>query len=349
MQQTKNEMSLVAFVTAGKRFKFDVHAEKRSPANVVVDNTYMATRANHSKFLSRGDVIRTGASAFRKTRRGRGRSKHTFPFSIGSTFQTSHPTMGYTEGVEPPNHPMDLGDDVPASFSELPEQADTQTNEAGIVLTEGSGDAKSHDDVTNDTAFTTSTHQSADLLDIMFLRQLLGGGILCSKCILGENGRRVNEVGNPTELSILRAAYFGDVNVAELKSSSPVIAEVPFSSEYKFMATVHDPVQENDTNDYDGKLIVHVKGAPDRLIPFCKYQAIGGSIRVRDLEPVDRNYWVDQIAILSSHGLRVIALTRGTLEQSSVGKGDQLGPEFVTEREEPWLTIVGLVSIVHIQ
>jgi len=307
----------------------------RTAANFVVDNTYMATRANHSKFLRRGDVIRKGPSASRRTRRGR--SRHTFPFSISGAFQTSHPT-GHTE-AEPPNHPLDLGHHPAVDLGDDPPAS-------GIVLPDGTA-AKADDDeaMTNDTASATSTHQySADCPDVTFLRQLLGGGILCSKCVLGENGGRVNEIGNPTELSILRAAYFGEVNVAELKSSSPVIAEVPFSSEYKFMATVHHPVQENDTSDYDGKLIVHVKGAPDRLIRFCKYQAIGGSIRAKDLEPVDRNYWVDQIAILSSHGLRVLALTRGTLEEGSVGDGDQLGPEFVTDRDEPWLTIVGLVS-----
>ena len=76
-----------------------------------------------------------------------------------------------------------------------------------------------------------------------YLRRILGGGILCSKCILGEEGGRKGEIGNPTELSILRAAYFGDVNVSAIKDSSPVIAEVPFSSEYKFMATVHEPVE----------------------------------------------------------------------------------------------------------
>ena len=182
--------------------------------------------------------------------------------------------------------------------------------------------------------------------EVTYLRQALGGGILCSKCSLGENGGRKGEIGNPTELAILRAAYFGGVDVDGVKGSSPVIAEVPFSSEYKFMATVHEPVEENDTSDYMDKLIVHVKGAPDRMIPLCKYQAKGGSFKEADLEPCDKDYWIEQIAILSSHGLRVLALTRGTLEKGAVKKGEQLGPEFVQERGEPWLTIVGLCAIM---
>ena len=337
---TKNEMSLVAFVTSNKRFKFNVHSDKRSPTNFVVDNTYMANRADHSKFMSRGDVIRKGPSALRKNSRGRGKSRHSFPFSIGGSFRTSHNLSSPVEEpvvrpIETLNQPVvEPVDETAAVVSQAPPYAIANTDKN-----------KSDEDDTHGTASNTSTHFFSDSPDVPFLRQLLGGGILCSKCVLGENGGQEGEIGNPTELSILRAAYLSDVNVSELKDSAPVLAEVPFSSDYKFMATVHRPVEANDTSDYSSKLVVHVKGAPDRLIPFCKYQAMGGSIREIDVEPCDRNYWIDQIAILSSHGLRVLALTRGALPEGSVTEGEQLGPEFVTERGEPWLTIVGLVSI----
>jgi magnesium-transporting ATPase (P-type) len=112
------------------------------------------------------------------------------------------------------------------------------------------------------------------------------------------------------------------------------------------MATVHNPVPENDTEDYMDSLIVHVKGAPDRLIPLCKSQAKGGSFRLADIEPCDSKKWIEQIAILSSHGLRVLALTRGTVPKGTLKEGDQLGPEFVNERGGPWLTMVGLCAIM---
>jgi len=110
------------------------------------------------------------------------------------------------------------------------------------------------------------------------------------------------------------------------------------------MATIHNPVEDNDTSDNMEGLVVHVKGAPDRLIPLCKWQAKNGGITEKDLEPCDKNYWIDQIAILSSHGLRVLALTRANVPVGSCTEGGQLGPEFVTGRDEAWLTIVGLVS-----
>jgi magnesium-transporting ATPase (P-type) len=125
-----------------------------------------------------------------------------------------------------------------------------------------------------------------------------------------------------------------------------VIAEVPFSSEHKFMATVHSPVEANDTSDHDDCLIVHVKGAPDRMLPFCCHLAKGGSIKMEDLEPVNKDYWIELIAILSSHGLRVLALCRGTVPRGSVIEGQALGPDFVQERGGPWLSIVGLCAIM---
>lgn len=178
-----------------------------------------------------------------------------------------------------------------------------------------------------------------------FIRKALAGGVLCSKCTLGKNGSREGEFGNPTELSILRASYFVDVDVEGMKANSPIIAEVPFSSEYKFMATVHEASTENDGDTVaDDEYIVHAKGAPDRMIKACSHQAKAGMLNEK--EPIDIAYWTEQIAILSSHGLRVLALCRGTAKKSEVKEGDQLKAAFVNGRDEPWLTIVGLCAIM---
>jgi len=172
---------------------------------------------------------------------------------------------------------------------------------------------------------------------LKFVNDALSGGVLCSKCVLGENGTRKNEIGNPTELSILRAAYFSGIDIKDMKDNAPFHAEVPFSSEYKFMATIHD---EGDAESFT----CHVKGAPDRMVKLCKYQATAGV--VGENEPIDTDYWIENIAVLSSHGLRVLALCRADVPRDSVEKGENLGPEFVNGRDEPWLTIVGLCAIM---
>lgn len=111
----------------------------------------------------------------------------------------------------------------------------------------------------------------------------------------------------------------------------------------KFMATVHESNPENDGPGMEDKLIIHVKGAPDRMVKLCDKQAVAGQIG--ETEPIQSDFWQEQIAILSSHGLRVLALLRGTLEKGSVSEGEQLKPDFVRDRE-PWLTIVGLCAII---
>mmetsp|Transcript_7491 Transcript_7491/g.16198 ORF Transcript_7491/g.16198 Transcript_7491/m.16198 type:complete len:1071 (-) Transcript_7491:231-3443(-) len=178
-----------------------------------------------------------------------------------------------------------------------------------------------------------------------WIQSALSCGVLCSKCVLGEGGGRAGEIGNPTELSILRASYFCGIDIEELKNDCPIVAEVPFSSDYKFMATVHEPAASD--NAPAGKLVAYVKGAPDRMVKQCKFQAKGGVAGEENVEPVNEDYWIEQIAILSSHGLRVLGLCRAFIDKDSVKVGDNLGPEFVNGRPEgKWLTMVGLCAIM---
>jgi magnesium-transporting ATPase (P-type) len=292
---TKNEMSLVAFVTSNAHYKNDVDNKTRTNNNFVRDDGYLATRAGHSAGKSTQEVIHQGPSAHRAGKAGYGFSMHGKDSFHGAKDD------GLVEDREPSTKGPVAGDNFPV----------------------GAGEAPSQD----------------------FIRQALAGGVLCSKCSLGKNGTREGEIGNPTELSILRASYFADINVDGMKSSAPIIAEVPFSSEYKFMATVHESLAANDGNSVKSdEYIVHAKGAPDRMVKVCSHQAKAGTLD--EIEPIDADYWTSQIAILSSHGLRVLALCRGSVKKSEIKKGDQLKPEFVYGREQPWLTMVGLCAIM---
>jgi len=295
---TKNEMSLIAFVTSNAHYKIDVDSKERTHLNFTRDDGYMATRAEHAIGKSAKSVIRTGPSA------SRGNGKSNFGFSMHGA--SAH-SVGSGIGEEP--EPEELAAAAPSASDSFPVAA---------------GHAPSQE----------------------FIRNALSGGVLCSKCTLGTNGGREGEIGNPTELSILRASYFADIDVTGMKSQTPVIAEVPFSSEYKFMATVHEANALNDGAEDPDNYVVHVKGAPDRMIKLCSHQAKAGVLGEDNKEPINMSYWTEQIAILSSHGLRVLALCRGKAPKSTISKGDQLKPEFVNGRDQPWLTIVGLCAIM---
>jgi magnesium-transporting ATPase (P-type) len=294
---TKNEMSLVAFVTSNAHYRVDTDSTDRTPTNFVRDDTYLANRAEHASGLKAKTVIRQGPSAHREGRAGFGFSMHGLSgHSIGSG-------IGDTDTI---------AEDVSIQYDPTPvETGQSPTQE--------------------------------------YIRSALAGGVLCSKCSLGKNGSKDGEIGNPTELSILRACYFAGIDVDQMKKEAPIIAEVPFSSEYKFMATIHELSIENDGDVLDSKYVVQVKGAPDRMLNYCKYQAKAGVLGggYDNIEPIDKSYWVEQIAILSSHGLRCLALCRGIIGKSEIRPGSSIKPTFINNRSpQQWLTMVGVCAIM---
>ncbi len=69
-------------------------------------------------------------------------------------------------------------------------------------------------------------------------------------------------IGDPTEGALIVLAAKGGIDLEGARQQYPRIAEVPFDSDYKFMATFHN------MTDAQGKKVVRcfVKGAPDVLI-----------------------------------------------------------------------------------
>nr|WP_096459979.1 cation-transporting P-type ATPase [Corynebacterium suranareeae] len=98
----------------------------------------------------------------------------------------------------------------------------------------------------------------------------------------------------------------------------PRIAELPFDSAYKYMATLHI---------IDGENTMLVKGAPDRLLDRSTQK------------PPDRKYWEELIENLASQGLRVLAAAYKKLPAST----QTITPADVDQGE---LTFLGLYGIM---
>ena len=82
--------------------------------------------------------------------------------------------------------------------------------------------------------------------------------VLCADAVL--DGEAL--IGDPTEGALIVLGAKGGLDINETRAALPRVAEVPFDSDYKFMATFHEM-----TGD-DGRPVVrcYVKGAPDVLI-----------------------------------------------------------------------------------
>src|SRR4051795_10911322 len=155
--------------------------------------------------------------------------------------------------------------------------------------------------------------------------------ILCADAVL--DGEAL--IGDPTEGALLVLAGKGGLDIEATRAQNPRIAEVPFDSEYKFMATFHE------MTGVDGRPVIscYVKGAPDVLI------SRGGSYRSPDgsLVPVtddNRHLAVEANDGMANVGERVMVVAQRDLEPSSFDKdGDLIG---LVEN----LTLLAMVGIV---
>jgi magnesium-transporting ATPase (P-type) len=154
---------------------------------------------------------------------------------------------------------------------------------------------------------TVTTVDAAPLPDGQMgqLRRLVEGTVLCNDSSLSKSGDESSgkvtytPLGAPTEVALLTLGEKVGLRLKETKERTPRVASVPFESEHKFMATVH---QEG------GKRVMYVKGAPDRLLPLCASQLAGDDWG--ETVPVQVEFWQAAQAEMSKKGLRVLALCR---------------------------------------
>ncbi|MCH8537310.1 MAG: cation-transporting P-type ATPase [Alkalimonas sp.] len=88
------------------------------------------------------------------------------------------------------------------------------------------------------------------------------------------------------------------------------LSVIPFESENKFMASLEKRP--------DGSQLILLKGAPDRLLKRCSDQMNGDGAT----EPLDTDFWQQQLEILSGQGLRVLAAASKPAEHSELGNSD---------------------------
>jgi Ca2+-transporting ATPase len=142
-------------------------------------------------------------------------------------------------------------------------------------------------------------------------------------------------VGDPTEAALVVLAAKGGIDVQGTRREFPRIAEVPFDSAYKFMATFHE------MKGADGTSIVRcfVKGAPDVIL------VRSSSARLPDgsLTPIAsyRDTVLAENDRLASEGLRVMAVGSRDIPKSSFDPNGDLMKQ-VDELE--MLALVGIVD-----
>jgi Ca2+-transporting ATPase len=133
------------------------------------------------------------------------------------------------------------------------------------------------------------------------LDQILLPMALCADARL-DNGALI---GDPTEGALIVLAEKGGISVDGAREMYPRVAEVPFDSDYKFMATFH-----NMTNE-QGKPVVRcfVKGAPDVLISRSGYFWMPGEEK-RPITDENRKLALEENERIAKAGERVMVVAR---------------------------------------
>ena len=100
------------------------------------------------------------------------------------------------------------------------------------------------------------------------LRRLLETGVLANNARLRRKEDRWQADGNPSEAALLVAARKGRLDPDALRDEFERIAEVPFSSDRKYMAVLHRTAGEARR--------AAAKGAPDRLLDYASHVLLEG-------------------------------------------------------------------------
>ena len=136
-------------------------------------------------------------------------------------------------------------------------------------------------------------------------------------------------VGDPTEGALLALAAKGGVDQETAAERSPRMAEIPFDSAHKFMATSHHDA---------GVVRMFVKGAPDVLLAHASQWL--GTAGETTLDPIMRAAFAAENASLAAQAMRVLAVAERDIPVRDFDPAGDL---------MPWadgLVLLGLVGII---
>jgi Ca2+-transporting ATPase len=154
---------------------------------------------------------------------------------------------------------------------------------------------------------------------------LLIPAALCSESRI-HNGQLI---GDPTEGALLALAAKGGVEVADAIGRTPRIAEIPFDSAHKFMATFH----------HDGEWVhMYLKGAPDVLL--ARANSYLDSDGEAPLDAAMRAAFEAENAGFAGQAMRVLAVAGRDIPTQEF---DPAGDLMAWTKD---LTFVGLVGII---
>ena len=167
-----------------------------------------------------------------------------------------------------------------------------------------------------------------------FSRLALGLVLSCDATV-GDDG---SVIGDPTEAAFVVLAAKMGVSAEETRAALPRQAEVPFDSDYKFMATFHERPDWVSGGVLREAHFMTVKGAPDVVIERC-----GHALRHGEQTPIAdaRDELLAANQQMSEQGLRVLAFAIRDLDDAAMSDASSDPMAAVND-----LLLIALVGII---
>ncbi|MDP3964405.1 MAG: HAD-IC family P-type ATPase [bacterium] len=156
-------------------------------------------------------------------------------------------------------------------------------------------------------------------------------GVLCNDAHIENEYRELEHwkiFGNPTEKALILAGSQIGLNRSNLEKVSPRLATIPFSSEKKFMMTLHQGQKKGN--------VVYLKGAPEKVLGMSGRVDLDGHIET--MNEAKRKNIIKRVEHLSTKGLRIMAL--GYKPVNGEMKNLKPSPELYSD-----FVFVGLIGI----
>jgi magnesium-transporting ATPase (P-type) len=152
---------------------------------------------------------------------------------------------------------------------------------------------------------------------------LITAGVLCNRAeIRHESSGDYVAVGDPTEAALVTLGMKAGLSRGGLIADAPMVDQIPFESERRFMATLHDHPGE-------GNRTVWLKGAPERIFDLATTQWGGAEL--------DLDWWQDEATRLAKKGQRVLAIAGATWDADR---------EFPDDNIPTGIALIGLVGVI---
>lgn len=157
------------------------------------------------------------------------------------------------------------------------------------------------------------------------LREIARAGQLCNDSSLIDRNGQWQVQGDPTDGALLTLALKAQLDGRQNDQEFPRLDIIPFESEHKYMATLHQHPE--------GHHVVYLKGAPERVLEMCSKQRADGVD-----QPLDQAFWKAQLEVIARQGQRTLAVATRVYQDKQVITKDDVKSDLTL------LAIFGLID-----